>query len=74
MSAALPAPCACAHAPALHLQGAGACIVTLPPFLEEELPAWSCPCTRYAPAAPPAGPWRWHARSDSWQLPREQAS
>jgi hypothetical protein len=55
--------CACGHAEELH-HPAGRCAVTLPAFLEEELPAWSCPCRKLRPAA---GPWRWHTASATWQ-------
>lgn len=55
--------CECAHAEELH-HPAGRCMVTLPAFEEEELPAWSCPCRRLRPV--PAGPWRWHAATGSW--------
>lgn len=62
-------PCSCGHSPRLHDAGAellpdmGACTVSLPPFEEEELPAWVCPCALYVPAH---GPWIWHQASGSW--------
>jgi hypothetical protein len=55
--------CGCAHSEQLH-HPAGRCTVTLPPFIEEELPAWSCPCRGFRAA--PAGPWRWHAPTQTW--------
>jgi hypothetical protein len=40
--------CRCAHSSDVHDDaGAGRCTVSLPPFEEEELPAWSCPCRRF---------------------------
>jgi hypothetical protein len=55
--------CACGHGEDLH-HPAGRCTVSLPPFLEEELPAWHCPCRKLRSAS---GPWRWHAATASWQ-------
>lgn len=64
--------CGCAHAEELH--PAGPCTVTLPAFLEDELPAWNCPCRQFTAAAVPG--WRWHAATSTWQLvsPPEEES
>jgi hypothetical protein len=43
--------CRCGHDRRRHPVD-GACDVTLPPYEEEELPSWSCPCTRYATPLP----------------------
>jgi hypothetical protein len=55
--------CDCGHGESLH-HPAGRCAVTLPPFEEEELPAWSCPCRRFVARS---GPWRWHQNSQTWE-------
>lgn len=56
--------CGCAHAEALH---DGPCQVSLPAFIEEELPAWRCPCPGFTQRRErPRGPWRWHAGTSSW--------
>jgi hypothetical protein len=39
-------------------------MVELPPFVEEELPAWRCPCRRFTAAA--GGAWRWHEPTQTW--------
>lgn len=47
--------CRCGHDSSRHrtvwqgrsLSVLASCAVRLPPLEEEELPAWSCPCTRY---------------------------
>lgn len=38
-----PDVCACSHGDDQH-HPAGRCTAELPPFEEEELPAWRCPC------------------------------
>lgn len=53
--------CGCAHAESLH---DGPCQVSLPAFLEEELPAWRCPCPGFLEQR--RGPWRWRASTGSW--------
>jgi hypothetical protein len=54
--------CACSHGEELH-HPAGRCTVMLPPYEEEELPAWSCPCRAFVVQS---GPWRWHAATATW--------
>jgi hypothetical protein len=42
----IPPRCGCTHDEEQH-HPAGRCLAALPPFYEEELPEWRCPCRRF---------------------------